>query len=64
MITNLQLNLKAARLEKGITQSSIAKHLGIDRTSYIRKEGGKQSFTIEEFASAYQYLGYDIKIIK
>ncbi len=40
--------LKGKRTEMGISQSEMAKKIGIETSSYNAKELGKRSFTIKE----------------
>lgn len=45
---NLQLKLKAKRVEYGMNQKQMAEKLGITANSYSRKETGKKDFTYTE----------------
>lgn len=51
--------LKAFRAENGLTQSDMAKILGMSSTSYSAKENGKREFTHNEIKRAKEY-GLDI----
>ena len=42
------MKLKQYRTDKGLTQSYVAKVLGISQQAYCNKEAGKRSFTIKE----------------
>ena len=44
-----ELNIKAERVRKSLTQKDMAKKLGISETSYSLKESGRRSFDINEF---------------
>lgn len=43
------LRLKALRVERELKQGYVAKRLGIDRTTYVRKEKGLIPITTEEW---------------
>lgn len=45
---NYTNKLKAKRVEQGITQTEIAKMLGVETCTYNAKELGKRSFNITE----------------
>lgn len=45
---NLQLKLKAKRVENGMNQEEMAKALNISRNSYNLKEAGHRDFTYSE----------------
>ncbi|MEE8574574.1 MAG: helix-turn-helix transcriptional regulator [Thermodesulfobacteriota bacterium] len=40
--------IKITRTEKGIRQEELAEALGIDRTTYLRKESGQIPLSVEE----------------
>ena len=42
------MKLKQYRVDKGLTQSYVAKVLGISQQAYCNKEVGKRNFTIKE----------------
>lgn len=42
------LELKAARVRKGLTQRDVAKKMRLGETSYTKRENGKVPFTIDE----------------
>ena len=53
-------NLKRIRLEKGITQTSIAKALGADRSFVSNIENGKTNPTLSTISSLVKALGVSI----
>lgn len=56
--------LKERRKEYAkLTQKEIAKMLGINETSYIRKENGKTQFTVDEVIKLLNILECDFKDI-
>ena len=50
-------NLKEIRLSKGITQVSIAKNLGVDRSFVSNIENGKTNPTLSTITSLAKVLG-------
>lgn len=56
-------NLKKIREDIGITQTSMAKHLGITLQSYFNKEQGKNEFTISEAFKISEVLNKNINDI-
>lgn len=56
-------NLKKIREDIGITQTSMAKHLGITLQSYFNKEQGKNEFTISEAFKISKVLNKNINDI-
>jgi transcriptional regulator with XRE-family HTH domain len=54
-------NLKEIRLEKGVTQTSIAKALGVDRSFVSNIENGKTNPTLSTITSLAKALGVSTK---
>ncbi|MCK8495904.1 helix-turn-helix domain-containing protein [Spirosoma sp. RP8] len=54
---NVSNNIKAIRTEKGITQSEIARIIGVERTNYHRLENRGEKLTIEQAESIAEALG-------
>lgn len=57
------LELKAQRVRKNLTQSDVAKILGITTFTYQRKENGVRSFTVEEAKKLSDTFGKSIEEI-
>lgn len=53
-------NLKKIRLSKGITQISIAKTLGVDRSFVSNIENGKTNPTLSTISSLAKVLGVTV----
>lgn len=51
--------IKAERVAKGLTQTEMAEAVGMNRTTYIRKEAGKTDLGVEEFMAIVTYLGFE-----
>lgn len=51
--------LRALRKERGLRQESVARSLGIDRTTYVRKERGAIPITTEEWIGIARTLSVD-----
>ena len=49
-------NLKAARLEKGLTQNDMAKKMGILQPAYARYESGKVQLNYEQIQELCNFL--------
>lgn len=49
-------NLKAARIQKGFTQSEMAKKMGILQPAYARYESGKIQLNYEQVEELCNYL--------
>ncbi|MBR1974750.1 MAG: helix-turn-helix transcriptional regulator [Clostridia bacterium] len=49
-------NLKAARLEKGLTQNDMAKKMGILQPAYARYESGKVQLNYEQIQELCDFL--------
>jgi len=49
--------LKAERVAKGFTVQNMADELGITKGAYSKKENGKSSVTVEDFAVISNKLG-------
>lgn len=56
MTFNLQ-KLRYERLSRKISQEEVAKALGINRTSYYKKENGDIKISVEEFSVILTVLG-------
>ena len=56
-------NLKAARAYQGLTQKDMAKLLGVDETSYNKKENGQVKFDIFEAKKIADYFGKSIEAL-
>lgn len=54
-------NLKEIRLEKGVTQTSVAKALGVDRSFVSNIENGKTNPTLSTITSIAKALGVSTK---
>ena len=52
----MQMKLKARRVEKGLTQTEIAKLIGIAPATYNHKENGVAVFTINEVIKILELL--------
>ncbi|MBI5598779.1 MAG: helix-turn-helix domain-containing protein [Deltaproteobacteria bacterium] len=52
--------LRALREEKYLKQEFLARQLGIDRTTYIRKEKGRIPITTDEWLRLAQAMGRDL----
>lgn len=50
------LKLKGKRVEKGLTQESISKLLGIEKSAYARKENGIVQFRLDEIKKILEIL--------
>ncbi|MDO8624028.1 MAG: DUF4065 domain-containing protein [bacterium] len=57
MSTTYASFIKAIRTKSGVSQSEIAKKLGISRTSYIAVEQGKRELTVGKFGQLLNILG-------
>ena len=55
--------LKAYRALKLLTQTEVAKELGITRESYGQKENGKTEFTLSEIKKISELLGQPVEEI-
>lgn len=56
----MEFNLKrlqAERIARSMTQDEIAEKLGMERTSYWKRENGNVKITIEEFAKILNIFG-------
>ncbi|MDT3393936.1 MAG: helix-turn-helix transcriptional regulator [Bacillota bacterium] len=58
------LRIKAERVAKGFTQDYVAKEIGMNRSSYIKRENGNVPFGADELAQVAELLGHysDIQI--
>ncbi|MEG2295102.1 MAG: helix-turn-helix transcriptional regulator [Carnobacterium sp.] len=52
-----RIKLKEYREEKGISVIEMAKALGIDRTTYFKKEAGSRQFNDTELGIVFTKLG-------
>lgn len=52
----MQMKLKAKRVEKGLTQTEIAKLIGIAPATYNHKENGSAYFSFQEICKLLQVL--------
>ena len=57
MSTKYASFIKTTRIKKGVSQSEVAKKLGISRTSYIAVEQGKRELTVSELGKLLNILG-------
>lgn len=48
--------IKTLRIEKGISQKYMAKHLGMSRPTYISIEKGRRKFRVSEYKKALEIL--------
>lgn len=53
--------VRKTRKEQGLTQSQMAKSLGLSPRSYQRKEAG--AFTLDEFVRACRVLGLRLAVL-
>jgi len=44
---------------RSLSQSSVARHLGLNRTTYVRKERGQIPITTEEWLSLAAFMGVE-----
>ncbi|MEJ1295451.1 helix-turn-helix transcriptional regulator [Latilactobacillus sakei] len=63
MSINLK-RIKAERVAKGFTQEQVANEIGMNRSSYIKRENGNVPFGADELAKVAEVLGHysDIQI--
>lgn len=54
--------LREQRLERGWTQEQLAEWLGVDRTTIVRMEAGRQP-ALARFADALSLLGADVLVV-
>jgi transcriptional regulator with XRE-family HTH domain len=54
--------IKAARIEAGLSQEGVAKAIGMTRTNYARIEYGKTNVTIESLLKIADGLGRKITV--
>ncbi|MFD1887502.1 helix-turn-helix transcriptional regulator [Paenibacillus wenxiniae] len=47
----MRITVKAARVNAGMSQEEVAKHLGLSKNGYTRKENGQSKFYIDEIVS-------------
>jgi DNA-binding XRE family transcriptional regulator len=52
--------LKGIRVEKGLSQPPVAKHLGINTSTYCQKENDKYPFTVEEVGKLAELLDMNV----
>jgi DNA-binding XRE family transcriptional regulator len=57
------LKLKAARVEKGLTQKDTAKAIGVVLPTYCNKENGKLPFTTKEIERLAKVLNLSIHAV-
>lgn len=55
--------LKAERIKNGITQKLMSKKMGINTSTYSRKENGLIDFTVSEVAIVRSILNLDSELI-
>lgn len=53
--------IKALRIKRGVSQSDLAKKLGLSRTSYIAVEQGKRELTLGEFEKLSEILAVSLE---
>jgi len=56
----MKKKLSQIRIERGLTQLECAKHLGLCRYAYGKKERGQTPFMIEEVLKLSKFLKFDI----
>ena len=52
--------LKSFRVEKGLRQADMAERIGVDRSTYVRKERGSIPISTEEWLLLSSALGRDV----
>lgn len=57
----MNISVKAARKQKGLTQEEVAKGLGLSLNGYKRKELGERRFYIDEISHLSKILGVEIQ---
>lgn len=55
----MNLKLRGKRVEKQLSQTDVAKMLGINLSTYNQKENGKSEFTLTEIQDLLYYLDCD-----
>lgn len=55
----MNLKLRGKRVEKQLSQTDVAKMLGINLSTYNQKENGKSEFTLSEIQDLLYYLDCD-----
>ena len=61
MVTKYASFIKSLRAKRGVSQSEVAKRLGISRTSYIAVEQGKRDLTLGEFEKLSEVLSVSLE---
>lgn len=59
----MQFTIKQARLHAGLTQECVAKHLGIDRGTYIRIEKDPEKATVKQINMISEITGIPLSNI-
>lgn len=55
----MNLKLRGKRVEKQLSQTDVARMLGINLSTYNQKENGKSEFTLTEIQDLLYYLDCD-----
>ncbi|CAJ1315962.1 helix-turn-helix transcriptional regulator [Paenibacillus nuruki] len=55
------ITVKAARINKGMTQEEVAHSIGLSLNGYKRKEGGERRFYIDEMFKLSNLFGIEIQ---
>jgi len=58
-VRKVLMRLKALREQCSLSQSAVASRLGVNRTTYVRKEGGHIPITTEEWLKIAALLGVE-----
>jgi transcriptional regulator with XRE-family HTH domain len=56
----MQLTLKAARTNRGLTQEQLSKEIGVTADRYKRWEAGKNDIPAKSFIELCRVLGYSV----
>ncbi|MDT2232883.1 helix-turn-helix domain-containing protein [Paenibacillus larvae] len=58
----MELSVKTARVNAGVTQEVAARYLGLSLTGYAKKERGKSKFYVDEILVLSELYGVDYRI--
>ncbi|MDT2294008.1 helix-turn-helix transcriptional regulator [Paenibacillus larvae] len=57
----MELNVKTARVNAGVTQEVAARYLGLSLNGYAKKERGKSKFYVDEIIVLSELYGVDYR---
>jgi transcriptional regulator with XRE-family HTH domain len=58
----LPMILRQVRLSQGLTQRTVANHLGINSNKLCAKEMGRESMNLRHIEMYAQFLGYELTL--